>query len=100
MKNLSGLNNGTQDLPKLRSALKLSTTVPPPTIQMDNLGITTESSSKSSKKESKNNNNNNLDSNNNDRRGSIGLGRSKSVCHRVKFVPNPPQQNEGKKYDF
>jgi len=92
MKNLSGLNNGTQDLPKLRSALKLSTTVPPPTIQMDNLGITTESSSKSSKKESKNNNN--LDSNNNDRRGSIGLGRSKSVCHRVKFVPNPPQQNE------
>ena len=97
MKNLSGLNNGTQDLPKLRSALKLSTTVPPPTIQMDNLGITTESSSKSSKKESKNNNNN-LDSNNNDRRGSIGLGRSKSVCHRVKFVPNPPQQNEGKKF--
>ena len=53
MKNLSGLNNGTQDLPKLRSALKLSTTVPPPTIQMDNLGITTENSSKSSKKESK-----------------------------------------------
>merc|ERR1712088_1200276 len=66
MKTLSGLNNGTQDLPKLRSALKLSTTVPPPTIQMDNLGITTENSSKS----------------------------SKNVCHRVKFVPNPPQQNE------
>lgn len=83
MKNLSGLNNGTQDLPKLRSALKLSTTVPPPTIQMENLG-TTESKSKVQ----------NLDSNNNDRRGSIGLGRSKSVCHRVKFVPNPPQQNE------
>lgn len=84
MKNLSGLNNGTQDLPKLRSALKLSTTVPPPPIiQMENLG-TTESKSKVQ----------NLDSNNNDRRGSIGLGRSKSVCHRVKFVPNPPQQNE------
>ena len=87
MKNLSGLNNGTQDVPKLRSALKLSTTVPPPTIQMENLG-TTESKSKVQ----------NLDSNNNDRRGSIGLGRSKSVCHRVKFVPNPPQQNEGKKF--
>lgn len=86
MKNLSGLNNGTQDLPKLRSALKLSTTVPPPTIQMENLGITTENSKSKVQ--------NNLDSNNNDRRGSIGLGRSKSVCHRVKFVPNPPQQNE------
>lgn len=67
MKTISGLNHGSQDMPKLRSALKLSTNVPPK-IQTENL-------------DENNNNNNN-------RRGSIGLGRSKSVCHKVKFVPN------------
>ena len=76
LKNISGLENGTTELPKLRSALKLST-VNAPKIQ-------TETS---------------LDTNNN-RRGSVGLGRSKSVCHKVKFEP-PKQQilastNEGK----
>jgi len=75
LKNVSGLENGTTELPKLRSALKLST-VNAPKIQ-------TETS---------------LDTNNN-RRGSVGLGRSKSVCHKVKFEP-PKQQilastNEG-----
>lgn len=57
--NVSGLETQT-DLPKLRSALKLSTITPPE--------IKTETFSDS-------------------RRGSVGLGRSKSVCHKVKFVP-------------
>jgi len=73
LKNVSGLENGSTELPKLRSALKLST-VNAPKIQ------TTETS---------------LDTNNNqkDRRGSVGLGRSKSVCHKVKF--EPPQVQVG-----
>jgi len=67
MKTVSGLENGSAELPKLRSALKLST-VNAPKIE------TTESTS--------------LDTNNNNnRRGSVGLGRSKSVCHKVKFEP-------------
>ena len=63
----SGLEDQSQ-MPKLKSALKVST---------HNL----------SDKSSDTNNNNNsstLDT----RRGSVGLGRSKSVCHRVKFVPD------------
>ena len=73
MKTISGLNHGSQDMPKLRSALKLSTNVPPK-IQTENLD----------------------ENNNNNRRGSIGLGRSKSVCHKVKFVPNQTHNVEGK----
>ena len=83
MKTVSGLENGSAELPKLRSALKLSTVSPPK--------IETESS---------------LDTNNNNnRRGSVGLGRSKSVCHKVKFEPPQLQvalpgmtssKNEGK----
>ena len=83
MKTVSGLENGSAELPKLRSALKLSTVTPPK--------IETESS---------------LDTNNNNnRRGSVGLGRSKSVCHKVKFEPPQLQvalpgmtssKNEGK----
>jgi len=73
LKNVSGLENGSTELPKLRSALKLST-VNAPKIQ------TTETAS--------------LDTNNNqNRRGSVGLGRSKSVCHKVKF--EPPQVQVG-----
>lgn len=85
MKTVSGLENGSAELPKLRSALKLST-VNAPKIE------TTESTS--------------LDTNNNNnRRGSVGLGRSKSVCHKVKFEPPQLQvalpgmtssKNEGK----
>ena len=81
MKTVSGLENGSAELPKLRSALKLST-VSPPKIETS------------------------LDTNNNnDRRGSVGLGRSKSVCHKVKFEPPQLQvalpgmtssKNEGK----
>jgi len=72
-KNVSGLEQGSAELPKLRSALKLST--------METPKILTE---------------NVLDTNNNNRRGSVGLGRSKSVCHKVKFVPAPQQpSNEG-----
>ena len=58
--NVSGLENQT-DLPKLRSALKLSTVLTPPEIKTENFSES--------------------------RRGSVGLGRSKSVCHKVKFVP-------------
>lgn len=65
MKNVSGLENGSSDIPKLTSALKLST-INAPKIQMDN----------------------HMNPNNNNRRGSVGLGRSKSVCHKVKFVPH------------
>jgi len=73
LKNVSGLENGSTELPKLRSALKLST-VNAPKIQ------TSETTS--------------LDTNNNqNRRGSVGLGRSKSVCHKVKF--EPPQVQVG-----
>ena len=80
LKNVSGLENGSTELPKLRSALKLST-VNAPKIQ------TSETTS--------------LDTNNNqNRRGSVGLGRSKSVCHKVKFEPPQVQvgasANEGK----
>jgi len=60
--NVSGLEKGQTELPKLRSALKLST-VSPPVIKTENV------------------------SNSDTRRGSVGLGRSKSVCHKVKFVP-------------
>jgi len=66
LKNVSGLDQPADQLPKLRSALKLSTvTTTNPKIKTDNV----------------------LDANNNSRRGSVGLGRSKSVCHKVKFVP-------------
>lgn len=65
LKNVSGLEKGSAELPKLRSVLKLSTVEAPPKIHLDT--------------------NNNNDS----RRGSIGLGRSKSVCHKVKFEPPP-----------
>jgi hypothetical protein len=76
LKNVSGLENGSTELPKLRSALKLST-VNAPKIQ-----TTSETSTTS------------LDTNNNsNRRGSVGLGRSKSVCHKVKF--EPPQVQVG-----
>ena len=64
--NVSGLENQT-DLPKLRSALKLSTVLPPPEIKTENFSDT--------------------------RRGSVGLGRSKSVCHKVKFVPQIVKEN-------
>lgn len=70
LKTISGLEQGAQDLPKLRSALKLSTVEAP----------------------------NSLDANNN-RRGSVGLGRSKSVCHKVKFQP-AMTSNEGKTLAF
>ena len=73
MKTVSGLNHGSEDIPKLRSALKLSTTVAPK-IQADNLD----------------------ENNNSNRRGSVGLGRSKSVCHKVKFQPNQNYESEGK----
>ena len=77
LKNVSALENGSAELPKLRSALKLST-VETPKIQTEIF----------------------LDNNNNaDRRGSVGLGRSKSVCnHKVKFVPATDHEssNEGK----
>lgn len=67
LKVVSGLENGSAELPKLRSALKLST-IEAPKIQTES-GF--------------------LDVNNNgNRRGSVGLGRSKSVCHKVKFVPS------------
>lgn len=71
MKTVSGLNHGSDDIPKLRSALKLSTTVPPK-IQTENLD----------------------ENNNTNRRGSVGLGRSKSVCHKVKFQPNHSYEEE------
>ena len=60
---VSGLENQT-DLPKLRSALKLSTVLTPPLPEIKTENFSSES-----------------------RRGSVGLGRSKSVCHKVKFVP-------------
>jgi hypothetical protein len=85
LKNVSGLENGSTELPKLRSALKLST-VNAPKIQTESETSTTS-----------------LDTNNNsNRRGSVGLGRSKSVCHKVKFEPPQVQvgatttPNEGK----
>jgi len=66
LKNVSGLEQPIADqLPKLRSALKLST-VQAPQIKTENLDA---------------------NNNNSSRRGSVGLGRSKSVCHKVKFVP-------------
>jgi len=66
MKTVSGLEKGSEELPKLRSALKLST-VNAPKIQTSETSLDT--------------------NNNNNRRGSVGLGRSKSVCHKVKFEP-------------
>lgn len=78
LKNVSGLDQPIADqLPKLRSALKLSTVQQqPPKIKTENI----------------------LDANNNNssssRRGSVGLGRSKSVCHKVKFVPVTDQDTD------
>jgi len=77
LKNVSGLEQPIADqLPKLRSALKLSTVQQqPPKIKTENI----------------------LDANNNNsssRRGSVGLGRSKSVCHKVKFVPVADQDTD------
>ena len=66
--NVSGLEKGQTELPKLRSALKLST-VSPPVIKTENV------------------------SHSDSRRGSVGLGRSKSVCHKVKFVPQIVKEN-------
>ena len=68
--NVSGLENSQTELPKLRSALKLSTVSPPPQIKTENFSSVTDS-----------------------RRGSVGLGRSKSVCHKVKFVPQIVKEN-------
>ena len=89
LKNVSGLENGSAELPKLRSALKLSTHVKPSLLTPNNQQLTVNNQQLPKIETSE------LDDNNNGRRGSVGLGRSKSVCHRVKFVP-PGVPNEGK----
>jgi hypothetical protein len=90
MKNSGFADNYQAEMPKLRSALKMSS-INAPKIQI-----------------AENNNNNNNDN----RRGSVGLGRSKSVCHKVKFVPTIVREsvddennednnnNDGKKKTF
>lgn len=72
LKNVSGLEKGSTELPRLRSALKLSTVQSPlPSGRNDNNFLSLESRPTQL---------------NESRRGSVGLGRSKSVCHKVKFA--------------